>query len=69
MKDTTNNKNAQTDNQSEAVVFGDLRINEDLKHSILIVSLVANLFVLTSWVAIQVTTQFDAQVVSFLFSR
>lgn len=69
MKDKTNNNTSvQADVQNE-ITFGDLRVNEDVKHSVLIVSLLANLFILTSWIAIQVTTQYDAQVASFLFSR
>lgn len=49
--------------------FAEMRMNEDLKHSILIVSLVINLVVLTIWVALQVTTQYDAQIAGLLFSR
>ncbi|MFI5212401.1 MAG: hypothetical protein ACHQTE_00375 [Candidatus Saccharimonadales bacterium] len=41
----------------------------DFRTSILIVSVVANLIILTSWIAIQVTSQYDAQVVGFLFGR
>lgn len=63
----------KTNNTSESesvsqVTFGDLKINQDLKQSILIVSLVANLFIFTTWVTLQVTTQYDAQISSFLFA-
>jgi hypothetical protein len=63
----------KTNNTSESelvseVQFGDLKINQDLKHSILIVSLVANLFIFTTWITLQVTTQYDAQIASFLFA-
>jgi hypothetical protein len=44
-------------------------IGQDLKSSILIVSVVANLFVFTAWVALQVTSQFDAQFANLLFTR
>jgi hypothetical protein len=35
----------------------------------LIVSVTANLFVFTAWVALQVTSQFDAQFAHMLFMR
>ncbi len=44
-------------------------VNQDLKHSVLIISLIANLIVFTTWVALQVTTQYDAQIASLLFAR
>jgi hypothetical protein len=43
--------------------------SSDLRNSLLIVSVVANLFILTAWIALQVTTQFDFQISSFLFNR
>lgn len=65
-KTNTNNTSIDTDNQP---TIADLKWNQDLKHSVLIFSLIANLAVLTSWIAIQVTTQYDAQIASFLFNR
>jgi hypothetical protein len=44
-------------------------VTQDLKNSILIVSIVANLFILTAWIALQVTTQYDTELASFLFHR
>ncbi|MEO7905019.1 MAG: hypothetical protein ABIR91_04460 [Candidatus Saccharimonadales bacterium] len=44
-------------------------ITQDLKTSILILSLLVNLAILTAWVAIQVTTAFDTQLVVALFNR
>ncbi|MDB5186739.1 MAG: hypothetical protein JWM07_211 [Candidatus Saccharibacteria bacterium] len=64
-----NNTNTQPINTSAQVAFAELKMNEDLKHSILIVSLVINLVVLTAWVALQVTTLYDAQIAGLLFSR
>jgi hypothetical protein len=55
-------------NLSDPVIVTE-RVGEDLKNSILIVSVVANLFVLTAWIALQVTSQFDSQLASFLFTR
>lgn len=49
--------------------FAQVSMNQDLKHSILIVSVVVNLVVLTTWIALQVTTQYDAQIASMLFTR
>jgi hypothetical protein len=45
------------------------QISYDLKNAILIVSLVINLTVLTVWIAVQVTSQYDAQLVGFLLNR
>lgn len=42
---------------------------QDLKSAVLIVSVVANLFILTAWIAMQVTTQFDSQIAVLLFNR
>jgi hypothetical protein len=42
---------------------------EDLKSAALVVSLLLNLGVLTAWITIQVTTRYDQQVLTFLFSR
>lgn len=42
---------------------------EDFRNSVLIVSLLVNLFILTAWVTIQVTTQYDYAVSAFIFGR
>ena len=44
-------------------------MSQDLKTAVLIVSVVANLFIFTAWVALQVTTQYDMQIAGFLFNR
>jgi hypothetical protein len=41
----------------------------DLKHSILIVSVLVNLFLFIGWIALQVTSRYDAQLAEFLFVR
>jgi hypothetical protein len=64
MKKQTTNTTSQT--HDAAVVLG---ISQDLKNSILIVSVIANLYVLTAWIALQVTTQYDSQLANFLFNR
>jgi hypothetical protein len=65
-KTKTNNTVAEPINHS---VITDLAANQDLKHSVLIVSIIVNLVVLTTWVALQVTSQYDAQIASVLFTR
>ena len=42
-------------------------MGKDLKNAILIVSLVANLIILTTWIALQVTTRYDYQLATFIF--
>ncbi len=42
-------------------------MGKDLKNAILIVSLVANLIILTTWIALQVTTRYDSQLATFIF--
>ena len=44
-------------------------MGEDFRNSILIVSLLINLFVFITWIVLQVTTQYDAEVAMFLFAR
>jgi len=44
-------------------------MSQDLKSAVLVVSVVANLFVFTAWLALQVTTQYDSQIAGFLFNR
>lgn len=68
MTDKTNTNNALSD-ATDQPALADLKMNQDLKHSILIVSLLVNMIVLTMWIALQVTTQYDGQVASFLFTR
>lgn len=45
------------------------QINKDVVLAVLIVSLTINLFVLVGWVTLQVTSVYDTQVASFLFTR
>lgn len=67
MKDT----NTNTINNVEAVAIAENRdqLLEDFKHSLLIVSLLANTFILIGWVALQVTSIYDYQISLFLFYR
>jgi len=42
---------------------------DDVKSALLVVSLVINLFILIAWLTIQVTTKYDLQVATILFTR
>lgn len=53
----------------EASMLPASQMTQDLKNAVLIVSVVTNLFILTAWIALQVTTQFDSQIAAFLFNR
>lgn len=64
-----NNTKIANTNQTQEIALEQSKVGEDLKHSLLIVSLLANTFVLIGWVALQVTTVYDYQVASFLFTR
>jgi hypothetical protein len=66
----TTNKKEQTEAVMEmARPMPSSQMSQDLKTAVLVVSVVANLFVFTAWVALQVTSQFDNQIASFLFTR
>jgi hypothetical protein len=44
-------------------------VSRDLMTAVLIVSVVVNLIVLTTWIAIQVTSQYDTQLAALLFNN
>jgi hypothetical protein len=70
MTEKTNTSKNQSINkvndETETMVITS-HIAQDFRNSVLIVSVVANLFVLTAWIALQVTTKYDSQVATFLF--
>jgi hypothetical protein len=45
------------------------RLNEDVRNSILVVSVLVNLFVLIGWLVIQVSTRYDAALIYYLQNR
>lgn len=67
------NENTQTFTQESETVVATILAHEqvgyDLKTAVLIVSVVANLFVVTTWLALQVTSQYDAALASFFLGR
>lgn len=65
----TNTKKTSTVEAVEANETAVSTISQDLKNSVLIVSMVANLFIFTLWLVLQVTTQYDASFTQLIFSR
>ncbi len=70
-KQTAIKTNASNDVQSvtaDAFVLTETFKN-DMKSSLLVVSLMVNLVVFTAWLVIQSTNHYDAQLMSVLFTR
>lgn len=65
----TQNTNTQTQESTQELLLSATPVSYDLKNAILIVSVVANLIVFTTWIAIQVTSQFDNQIAALLFAN
>lgn len=63
------NKVANTVIDTEAVAAIQSQVNKDAVVALLIVSLTINLFILTAWVTLQVTSIYDTEVAAFLFTR
>lgn len=56
--------------QEETIVQEQVgHLTQDLKNSVLIVSVVINLFFLSLWIALQATTKFDSSLASFFLGR
>lgn len=66
-KATTKKSVIKATNTEAAADF--TQTNHDLMIAVLIVSVTVNLFVLIGWVALQVTSIYDAEVAAFLFTR
>lgn len=62
-----NAKQTNENTQSQMATIATSQLAQDLKHSVLIVSVVLNLVVLTAWIALQVTSQYDTSVAKVLF--
>jgi len=45
------------------------QLNEDVRNSILVVSLLANAFVLIGWLVIQVSTRYDTALINYLQNK
>lgn len=59
----------ETNTTQETQEIPAMRAGEDLKTAVLVVSVVVNLFVFITWLAIQVTTRYDDQIANFIFNR
>ncbi|MBL8159764.1 hypothetical protein JNJ66_04865 [Candidatus Saccharibacteria bacterium] len=67
----TNNTNTQNIESAvaEEVALLSETFKSDMKTSVLVVSLMANLFVLTAWLVLQTTSSYDAEIITALMSR
>lgn len=65
--------NTQTITQDSDAVVATIsayeQVGYDLKSAVLIVSVVANLFVVITWLALQVTSEYDVALASFFLGR
>lgn len=62
-------KTKMTETQEMVMVVGIDPALRDAIMALLIVSLTVNLFFLTAWVTLKVTSIYDSQVAAFLFTR
>lgn len=63
------NKDISTTIDGEVAAIMQPQVHKDAVVALLVVSLIINLFILTAWVTLQVTSVYDTQVASFLFTR
>lgn len=64
-----NKKTIQNAVINESAVSTEAVMNQtvaDFKNSALVVSLVVNAYILTTWLVLQVTDQFNAQIITYL---
>lgn len=47
----------------------EMTIGEDVRNAVLIVSLLINMFILITWILLQVTTQYDYAISALVFGR
>lgn len=65
MKQKTKKTTQQIDGTGEVTVT----FAQDVKTSVMVVSVLINLFVLSLWIALVATSEFDASLVSFFLGR
>ncbi len=63
------NKNTQVQENTKTIALIDHALTEDVKSSLLVVSVLINLFIFTSWLVVQSTSAYDQQVIAWLFTR
>ena len=59
--------NNKKQTQQTEVMVTTPQLAQDVKHSVLIVSLLLNLIVLTTWITLQVTSKYDTSAANFFF--
>ena len=57
------------DNTPEIQAIVATRTGQDVRNAVFVVSIVLNMFIFIAWLAMQVTTRYDAQIAGFLFNR
>lgn len=45
------------------------QLNQDVRNSVLVVSLLVNVFVLIGWLVVQVSTRYDVALINYLQNR
>ena len=66
-KNDSNEKSNKTSTLQPEVVVRQL--SRDLRDSILVISVLINAYVFIAWLVLQVTTRFDAALISYLQNR
>lgn len=66
-------ENTNIDTNSSEVIYATItaqeQVGHDLRNAMLIVSVLVNLFVLTTWIALQLTSVYDASLAQALLGR
>ncbi len=65
-KSTATHKEAKADVAPGYIVH---QLGDDVRNSVLVVSLLINVFMLIGWLVIQVTTRYDTALVNYLQNR
>lgn len=68
MKENTN-IDANSSDAIYATITAQEQVGHDLRNALLIVSVLVNLFVLTTWIALQMTNAYDASLAQALLGR
>lgn len=66
------NAKTHSPKQSKAAVSPDFvvhQLNEDVRNSILVVSVLVNLFLLIGWLVIEVSNRYDAALINYLQNK
>lgn len=69
MKDKTKTNNSVVNKTIQQSINASDLVNKDIKASLVVMSVLANVVVLIVWVMVQVTTIYDAELVSLFTGR